>query len=295
MRRTFYLTLLVAFACIPSSVSASECGRPMSDGVIPTAVDSLYILQSAVGDDSVDLDCNSECPTIVPCGAEDAPMCNGTCPAEQACMPVEDDGEDHDDRVTICHFPPGNPGNVHTLVVGESATGAHLRHGDELGPCEDLDMGLAIFARHEDRDEDGDSDSDGDSDHTTMGATTTTTTMGPATGDADCICLPVSITTTTTMMSATTTTMNQATTTTMGATTTTTLGPSIASGQAIYDDRCQFCHAAGAHDMVDESAGQLARKGSKLQNDLGAIARPMTGIVLTNQELADLAVFLDSL
>src|SRR3712207_1537572 len=39
------------------------------------------------------------------------------------------------DRVTICHIPPGNPGNAHTITVGEPAVDAHLAHGDRLGAC----------------------------------------------------------------------------------------------------------------------------------------------------------------
>jgi|GEM_PF-3552764 hypothetical protein len=38
-------------------------------------------------------------------------------------------------KVAICHIPPGNPGNAHTIVVGAAATNAHLAHGDLLGPC----------------------------------------------------------------------------------------------------------------------------------------------------------------
>ena len=40
------------------------------------------------------------------------------------------------DKVTICHFPPGNPDNAHTIVVGAPAVPAHLElHGDTLGEC----------------------------------------------------------------------------------------------------------------------------------------------------------------
>ena len=39
------------------------------------------------------------------------------------------------DKVAICHFPPGNPGNAHTIRVGAPALMAHLAHGDHLGPC----------------------------------------------------------------------------------------------------------------------------------------------------------------
>ncbi len=40
-------------------------------------------------------------------------------------------------KVTICHIPPGNPGNAHTIAVGEPAVAAHVaNHGDTLGACE---------------------------------------------------------------------------------------------------------------------------------------------------------------
>jgi hypothetical protein len=42
-------------------------------------------------------------------------------------------------KVVICHYPPGNPGNRHTLVIDEAALPAHRSHGDTLGPCGDGD------------------------------------------------------------------------------------------------------------------------------------------------------------
>jgi hypothetical protein len=48
----------------------------------------------------------------------------------RACTPAE---ETH--KTTICHLPPGNPSNEHTLCVGTPAVPAHLDHGDYLGPC----------------------------------------------------------------------------------------------------------------------------------------------------------------
>ena len=35
-------------------------------------------------------------------------------------------------KVTICHIPPGNPGNAHTITVSVNAMPAHLAHGDVL-------------------------------------------------------------------------------------------------------------------------------------------------------------------
>lgn len=42
----------------------------------------------------------------------------------------------NNDKVQICHIPPGNPENAHEICVGESAVEAHLAHGDKLGACE---------------------------------------------------------------------------------------------------------------------------------------------------------------
>jgi len=40
------------------------------------------------------------------------------------------------DKVTVCHIPPGNPANAHTISVDAAAVPAHLGHGDTLTPCE---------------------------------------------------------------------------------------------------------------------------------------------------------------
>ena len=42
-----------------------------------------------------------------------------------------------DDLVTICHVPPGNPDNAHTIEVDVSAVSAHISHGDYEGECDD--------------------------------------------------------------------------------------------------------------------------------------------------------------
>lgn len=38
-------------------------------------------------------------------------------------------------KVEVCHIPPGNPGNLHTITISETALQAHLAHGDFLGDC----------------------------------------------------------------------------------------------------------------------------------------------------------------
>ena len=43
---------------------------------------------------------------------------------------------DNTEKTTICHIPPGNPSNAHTICVGNAAVPAHVKnHGDPIGPC----------------------------------------------------------------------------------------------------------------------------------------------------------------
>ena len=44
-------------------------------------------------------------------------------------------GSQADHKQAVCHIPPGNPDNAHTIVVDDSAVQTHLDHGDTLGPC----------------------------------------------------------------------------------------------------------------------------------------------------------------
>jgi hypothetical protein len=38
-------------------------------------------------------------------------------------------------KAEICHVPPGNPANAHTITISENAVRAHLAHGDYRGAC----------------------------------------------------------------------------------------------------------------------------------------------------------------
>jgi len=39
-------------------------------------------------------------------------------------------------KVDVCHIPPGNPENAHTITISENAVSAHLDHGDHVGACD---------------------------------------------------------------------------------------------------------------------------------------------------------------
>jgi hypothetical protein len=46
---------------------------------------------------------------------------------------------DTDEKVVICHIPPGNPDNAHAIEVSINAVDAHLAHGDSIGDCSNND------------------------------------------------------------------------------------------------------------------------------------------------------------
>jgi hypothetical protein len=39
-------------------------------------------------------------------------------------------------KVLVCHIPPGNPANAHTICISENGVPAHLAHGCYLGECQ---------------------------------------------------------------------------------------------------------------------------------------------------------------
>jgi hypothetical protein len=44
---------------------------------------------------------------------------------------------EYQEKVTICHRPPGNPSNAQTLTLSQSGANNHLQNhpGDSAGPC----------------------------------------------------------------------------------------------------------------------------------------------------------------
>jgi hypothetical protein len=38
-------------------------------------------------------------------------------------------------KLKVCHIPPGNPENFHTITISDKALNAHLTHGDLVGGC----------------------------------------------------------------------------------------------------------------------------------------------------------------
>src|SRR5262245_62111820 len=47
-------------------------------------------------------------------------------------------------KVTVCHVPPGNPRQAHTISISQSAVDSHLAHGDYLGECHVCEPGSTV-------------------------------------------------------------------------------------------------------------------------------------------------------
>ena len=56
--------------------------------------------------------------------------CDGTQPQEDTTV------SQPEKKITICHYPPGNPNNPQELSIPESAWKAHEAHGDVMGKCD---------------------------------------------------------------------------------------------------------------------------------------------------------------
>jgi mono/diheme cytochrome c family protein len=79
-------------------------------------------------------------------------------------------------------------------------------------------------------------------------------------------------------------------------------GGDPAAGEARYDEECGVCHAAGTYDTTVALGGNdIGGRGTELVdegqlvNNLVETNATMVGIVLTDQEILDMAAFLDSL
>ncbi len=93
----------------------------------------------------------------------------------------KDKDKDKGGKRTICHCPPGNPDNCHTITVGTKAAESHLRNhpcdydgacrDDVVNPCEPQDECLAV------------TNTEGDVDEAANGAFTLTTEGAAAHGN----------------------------------------------------------------------------------------------------------------
>jgi hypothetical protein len=98
------MTILRMF-CLASVLGFAACAGQADDGTMWTALDEANL------------------------DAQPAQVCTPGAADPRACAATDTK------KTTVCHIPPGNPANEHTICVGNPAVPAHLAHGDFLGSC----------------------------------------------------------------------------------------------------------------------------------------------------------------
>jgi len=80
-------------------------------------------------------DCNSKCIYGETCTVTQQCKYYKECEIKEVCSATKNVACKAP-KVKVCHIPPGNPGNAHTICIGKSAVATHLgNHGDYLGEC----------------------------------------------------------------------------------------------------------------------------------------------------------------
>lgn len=149
-RRTRRLGLAVAFVLTVVVVFASFGGLGYAKSATTHAVSSTTgAVTSVVNGNSNDHSSAAQG------SSKKHDSSQGVVSAQTAKNGDDEDVEDNDDhgskpshdqyeeKVLLCHHPPGNPGKPVTISVGSSAVPAHLKNhdGDHVGACTAADFG----------------------------------------------------------------------------------------------------------------------------------------------------------
>jgi len=81
-------------------------------------------------------DCNSKCLYGENCKVVKECKLYKSCVVKKVCSDKESKCCSSK-KEQVCHIPPGNPANAHTICVGKPSVKAHLDHGDYLGKCKE--------------------------------------------------------------------------------------------------------------------------------------------------------------
>ncbi|MBW8049091.1 MAG: hypothetical protein FVQ77_01875 [Cytophagales bacterium] len=98
--------------------------------------DPPYSYSWSAGETTQDI---TVCPTVTTAYTVTVTDANGCSSSDEVTVNVVDVRCGNKlNKVLICHIPPGNPDNLHTICISPNAVPAHLaQHGDYLGQCVD--------------------------------------------------------------------------------------------------------------------------------------------------------------
>ena len=124
----------------PSNVTISNSNSSIASFNAPD-VDGQGIFEFllAIVDNSNATDTDTIKITVNEKDNDDPPVDDNVPPIDDTPRGGGSNEKDGQNKITLCHIPPGNPENAHTITVGESAVIAHIAHGDKLGECSDED------------------------------------------------------------------------------------------------------------------------------------------------------------
>jgi len=127
--------------CPVGSVCEDGCCVSLCEDVECPSGSSCENGECIPGDPCEDVDCcedevcvDGECVEPDPCDGVECPE-GKECHWGYCVCDGEDDDSCGPGKTELCHFPPGNWWNKHTICVGNAAVPAHLDHGDKLGEC----------------------------------------------------------------------------------------------------------------------------------------------------------------
>jgi hypothetical protein len=147
LRILFLSALFLAIACGSSYVNAQcsvNAGNDASVYVGYPAMNCVNLTATATGtppftylwstgDTTQTI---NVCPTVATdywVTITDSTLCSST---DTVTVTVVDVRCGHDStKVLVCHIPPGDPSDAHTICISPNAVPAHLAHGDVLGGC----------------------------------------------------------------------------------------------------------------------------------------------------------------
>ena len=129
--------LVIFFAALLTFAFSSETGT-FSMGVSSADAKSDSKSSSSRSDSSSKSDSKSSSSRSDSSSKSDSKSRSDSSSKSDSKSKSDSSSKDKEEKVTICHFPPGNPENMQTLSVDESAVDAHVaEHGDTIGECVD--------------------------------------------------------------------------------------------------------------------------------------------------------------